>query len=237
MTSAEYAERRAELPPREAAILIVHDTPEAASEAAHALAQLNYRDVRWLAAPLAALADGLAATSPAAPLWRPSPWLERVAPHLAPTRVLDVACGSSREGVYLAQRGWSVEAWDHDRVALDRATAFAARHAVMLATRVVDLENGPVPAPCDGWDLVMVFRFLHRPLFGWLAQAVRPGGSLVYETFRVGQEVFGHPKHPRFLLRSGELSSAFPGWSVEAHEETAPEGGPFMSRCWLRRPH
>jgi SAM-dependent methyltransferase len=235
MTIPEYALRRAELPPREAHVLVVHESESDAREAAEALAALNYRAVRWLAAPLAALAGGLTDTAPAALLWRPSEFLERIVPRLAPGRALDLACGSSREGVHLALRGWQVDAWDHDDIALARANAFAARHGVALATRKVDLEAGPVP-PGEDWDLVMVFRFLYRPLLPWIAQAVRPGGSLVYETFRAGQEVFGHPRHPRFLLQSGELAAAFPGWSSEAAEDTAPEGGPYMTRLWLRRP-
>jgi SAM-dependent methyltransferase len=235
MSTSEYALRRAELPPREAPVLVVHESQEEACAAAEALAALNYRAVRWLDAPLSALAGGLADIAPPAPLWRPSEFLERIAPRLAPGRALDLACGSSREGVHLALRGWQVDAWDHDDIAIARAQAFAARHGVTLATRKVDLEGGLLPAG-EQWDLVMVFRFLYRPLLPWIAQAVRPGGSLVYETFRAGQEVFGHPRHPRFLLQPGELTDAFPDWSIEAAQDTAPEGGPYMTRVWLRRP-
>lgn len=235
MSAAEFAERRAELPAREAVVLVVHDDEAQARAAAEALTLLHYRAVRWLAAPLAALAAGHADAAPPALMWRPSAFLARAAMHLEPGRALDLACGSSREGVHLALRGWRVDAWDHDDIALERAGSFAQRHGVTLATRKVDLEAGPVP-PGEDWDLVMVFRFLHRPLLAWIAQAVRPGGSLVYETFRAGQEVFGHPKHPRFLLQPGELAAAFPLWRVEAAEDTEPAGGPYMSRLWLRRP-
>jgi hypothetical protein len=49
---------------------------------------------------------------------------------------------------------------------------------------------------------------------------------LVYETFAVGNELFGKPSNPDFLLRPGELLSAFPGLRIVAYEsgfETAPD--------------
>ena len=37
----------------------------------------------------------------------------------------DLAAGAGREAVFLAQRGYRVEAWDHDRGALENAQALA----------------------------------------------------------------------------------------------------------------
>ncbi|MEK7331676.1 MAG: hypothetical protein AAB113_12845, partial [Candidatus Eisenbacteria bacterium] len=81
-----------------------------------------------------------------------------------------------------------------------------------------------------------VFRFLHRPLFPHIERALAPGGWLVYETFRRGQERFGRPTHPRFLLNEGELSSAFPSLAVEDYTEPDPEGGPVTARLLARKP-
>jgi hypothetical protein len=52
---------------------------------------------------------------------------------------------------------------------------------------------------------VLVFRYLHRPLFPSLVDAVAPGGFLIYETFTVAQAQRGRPTNPRFLLKPGEL--------------------------------
>ena len=42
---------------------------------------------------------------------------------------------------------------------------------------------------------------------------------LIYETFAVGNEAFGQPRNPEFLLRDGELLEAFAGTlSVVAYE-------------------
>ncbi|MEO5987782.1 MAG: methyltransferase domain-containing protein [Candidatus Eisenbacteria bacterium] len=231
----EFTARRAELPPRDARVLVVHEDPGLAREAAEALGTLGYAWVRWLDAPLDAMAEGVAHTTAAARLWRPSPFLERVLPRLPQGRALDIAAGSGRESVFLALHGFDVEAWDHAPEALERAEALAARHGVRIHTRLVDLERGDMPDPGQ-FQVVMAFRFLHRPLLPWLERAVAPGGALVYETFRLGQEVHGRPKHPRFLLYPGEIASVFPSLSVVLHEEPDVPGGPVMSRLLAFRP-
>lgn len=233
-TPAEFRERRAELPPRTADVWVVHDAVEAAREAAEQLAFLGYAHVRWLDVPLDALTDGHADSAAAARLWRPSPFLERVLPLLPAGRALDFACGTARESVYLALHGWRAEGWDHDPDALARAGALAARHGVAITTKVVELE-APLPVPEPAWDVIVVCRFLHRPLFPWLEASLAPGGALVYETFRTGQERYGRPLNPRYLLQPGELSSAFPSLRVEHYEESEPEGGPVMARLLARR--
>ncbi len=236
MTVAEFAARRAELPPRTASVLVVHDEPALARAAAEALLALEYRRVGWLDAPLSRLDGAGASHAPAAPLWRPSPFLARVRPRLAPGRALDVACGAGRESVFLARHGWDVEAWDHDPEALARAAALADRERVRLTLREVAIEriqSLPGPAP---WNTVVVCRYLHRALFPWLERALAPGGTLVYETFRRGQERHGRPRQERFLLEPGELATAFPLLRVEVLEETDPEGGPVMAHLLARRP-
>ena len=236
LSPEEFEQRRAELPSRGAEVLVVHDDPLAAQAAAAALAALGYAHVDWLDAPLGAMPGGHAQLGPAARMWRPSPFLEQVLGLLPRGRALDLAAGSGRESVHLALHGWDVEAWDHAPEALARAEALAERNDRRIATRLVDLERRELPEPGRGWDVVMVFRFLHRRLFPWIERAVAPGGALVYETYRRGQERFGRPKHPRFLLWPGELSSAFPALSVELHEEPEWPQGPVLSRLLARRP-
>jgi tellurite methyltransferase len=235
MSFGEFRPRRFELPPRTARVVVVHDEPERAREAAEALVALEYRHVAWLDAPLALVPSGHESREPAAPLWRPSPFLARVRPALAPGRALDVAAGAGRESVYLAQHGWNVDAWDHDPDALERADALAARHHVSIATRVVHLEQVQHLPAGAAWNTIVVCRYLHRALFPWLEQALLPGGTLVYETFRRGQEAHGHPRQARYLLEPGELLCAFPSLRVEVHEESTAPGGPVMAHLLARR--
>jgi tellurite methyltransferase len=245
----EFLVRRSELPPRDAPLLVVARDAGAAAEAAAALEALEYAAVSFLDAPLAALPGGLADRSPAVRLWRPAPFLEEVLPRIlgprdgargggagAPKSALDVACGAGRDAVFLAQHGFDVEGCDHDPEALARAQALARRHGVPLRTERRDLERPGLAPPARRFDLVVCFRFLHRPLFPWMERAVAPGGWLVYETFRAGQERFGRPIRPHFLLGHGELAGAFPALETVHYEEREPEGGPVTARLLARRP-
>jgi SAM-dependent methyltransferase len=131
----------------------------------------------------------------------PSPWIRRFA-HLVPhgARVLDVAAGQGRHARFLASRGARVLAVDRD------ANALASLADVTgIETRTVDLETGEWPFAGDTFDAVVVANYLHRPLFPHLLSAVGDRGVLLYETFALGNERFGHPARPDFLLRRAEL--------------------------------
>jgi len=82
-----------------------------------------------------------------------------------------------------------------------------------------DLERGTWPFAGRQFDAVIVVHYLHRPLLGLLAEAVAPGGRLVYETFARGNEQFGRPRNPDFLLRPRELFDAFGDLRILAFED------------------
>jgi hypothetical protein len=66
-------------------------------------------------------------------------------------------------------------------------------------------EGTPWPFAPGRFAGIVVTNYLHRPLFAHLAGALAPNGILVYETFALGNERFGKPSNPAFLLASGEL--------------------------------
>lgn len=135
----------------------------------------------------------------------PSFWLTRHAPLIRPEgTVLDLACGAGRNARWLAQRGWRVEAVDRDAEAIAGLQQAPGVHAF-----AADLENGPWPFRHGAFDGIVVCRYLHRPLLPLLAETLAEGGVLIYETFMQGQEKFGRPQNPDFLLRSNELFEAF----------------------------
>jgi len=100
----------------------------------------------------------------------------------------------------------------------------------------VDLEGDTPPEPAAPFDLVAVVRYLHRQLFPWIERSLAPGGILLYETFREGQQRFGPPRRARHLLRSGELTTTFPSLVVEHHEETPANAPPLLARLVARKP-
>jgi len=239
---ADLTARRGELPARDTAVLVIGADGVHARLAAEQLEALGYARTAWLDGdPVLSLRDHFE-RSPAAPLWRPSPFLVDALAHLpdprsGQKRVLDLAAGAGRESVFLALRGYQGGAWDHDRGPLERAQAMALHHGVTIETCVRDLEIRDPRLPVASHDVVMVFRFLHRPLFPRIAQAVAPGGWVVYETYLEGQERFGRPKHPRFLLHQGELPGHFPGFEIVRYEERTPDEGPMLARLLARRPN
>jgi hypothetical protein len=71
---------------------------------------------------------------------------------------------------------------------------------------------------------VVVTNFLHRPLLPALVAAVDADGVLIYETFAAGNERFGRPKNPHYLLQAGELVEAVRGYlRVIAYEDLVVE--------------
>ena len=138
---------------------------------------------------------------PHAGLSPPSAWLERFAALIAPgARVLDYACGSGRHARWLAARGMQVDAIDRDRAALDRLQGVTGVRA-----RELELEGDDWPLAGESYAAVVVTNYLYRPRFDALLALLPPGGVLIYETFMVGNERFGKPSNPDFLLRSHEL--------------------------------
>ncbi len=147
-----------------------------------------------------------------ASLGEASTWVMRFAPLIASGgAVLDVAAGGGRHARYLVQRGHPVTAVDRDTAALAQAPGLRVVEA--------DLEDGsPWPLAGQQFAGVIVANYLHRPLFPLLIDSLLPGGVLIYETFALGNEAFGRPRNPDFLLKPGELLQAFASLTVIAYE-------------------
>ena len=143
----------------------------------------------------------------------PSPWVERCAPLIPPGgTVLDVACGSGRHTNLFAAAGHRVTSIDRD------TSRLVPRDGIDIVE--ADLEGGdPWPLPGRSFDGIVVTNYLYRPLFPVLIDSLSPGGTLIYETFAIGNEELGRPRNPDFLLRDGELLDAVAGkLSVVAYE-------------------
>lgn len=130
-----------------------------------------------------------------------SPWVARFAPLAKAGEALDLACGSGRHTRLLAARGMQV-------LALDRnAELLGLLAGPKVATLVHDLEAEDAVWPFEPgrFALIVVTNYLHRPLFPHLAASLRPDGILVYETFAQGNQIYGKPSNPDFLLAPEEL--------------------------------
>jgi len=163
----------------------------------------------------------------------PSPWVRRWAALIRPGgRVLDVACGHGRHLRYLSSLGLAVVGVDRDEAALA-----ALRGIGGVEILVADIEAGPWPFAPGAFDGVVVTNYLHRPLFPDLVGALRTGGVLICETFALGNERYGRPSNPAFLLRPDELLHSLEPLAVIAFEQglvSAPRQAVIQRVCAVR---
>lgn len=135
------------------------------------------------------------------PMIPPSPWVVAHSHHLpAVGTVLDLACGGGRHARWLAAQNRRVFAVDRDAEALARLAGVAG-----IETAVIDLEGADWPLAGRQFAGIVVTNYLWRPHLGDLLALLAPGGVLIYETFMLGNEAYGRPANPDFLLRPGEL--------------------------------
>lgn len=147
----------------------------------------------------------------------PSAWVRRWAPLVAPGgTVLDLACGHGRHLRWLAAQGFRVTGVDRDAAALEPLRALRPPAEIIVA----DLEDGtPWPLGERRFDGIVVTNYLWRALLPHIERALTPGAVLLYETFAEGQQQYGRPNRPQFLLQPGELLGAFAGLRTVAYED------------------
>lgn len=144
------------------------------------------------------------------------PWVSRFAPLVpAAGTVLDLACGNGRHTQYFLKKGHPVTALDKDTTGLSAFIDHPNCKIVpfdLEAPDLIDRESGTMtfdaqlPFYAQQFDCIVVVNYLYRPLLPLLSRALSPGGILIYQTFMAGNEVYGRPRNPDFLLAPGELS-------------------------------
>jgi SAM-dependent methyltransferase len=152
----------------------------------------------------------------------------RWAPLVERGPLLDVACGGGRHARLFAERGIEVVAVDRERQSFSSNIRFVE----------ADLENGnPWPFAGQRFAAIVVANYLHRPLFPHLLASLDEGGVLIYETFMIGNEKYGRPSNPEFLLRPGELLESFATLAVAGFEQgrvERPKAAMIQRLCALR---
>lgn len=236
--AAQLHQRMHELPANDHAIALCGDN-ESLQQASAFLQKKSYRIEQYLVLD-AALMQQLAAQQQLESghtvyrLWQPSPLIAQW-PLLAqqwqitPGNGLDIGCGAGRDLVYLAMHGWQMTGVDYLQPALDKATNLAERHGVSVITQAVDVEE-PGWQCAQTFDLIVLVRYLHRPLLDKIDQLLNPGGVLLYQTFMDGAQQWGSPKNPNRLLKPGELAAFFSDYQVlQDTVENLPDGRPVCA--------
>ena len=166
----------------------------------------------------------------------PSPWIERWAP-LVPEggAVLDLACGGGRHGRLFLDRGHPTTFLDKDVSVMSDLTGVEGAEILEA-----NLEDGsPFPLSGRSFSAVIVTCYLHRPIFADILALVAPGGVLLYETFAMGNEAYGHPARQAYLLEEGELlervDSRFTIRGYEHGYDEQPKPGVRQRICAVRK--
>jgi tellurite methyltransferase len=141
------------------------------------------------------------------------------AAQLHPGRALDLACGSGRNALWLAEQGWSVTAVDGAPAAIEILRERASRHAVKLDTHVADIEKHEYRIERSAWDLIAICYYLQRDLFEPAKAGIAPGGLLlaIVHITEPGEE----PTYKR--MSPGELKGYFAGWDILHYCEGKPK--------------
>ena len=136
---------------------------------------------------------------------------------IAPGQALDIACGSGRNALFLAARGFHVTAVDISSVGLEQAAQRAREKSLSISWQQADLES--LPLPQTAYDLILNINYLQRSLIPQIKSALKGGGFVIFETFLIDQQTIGHPSNPNFLLAHNELLDHFHGFRVLYYRE------------------
>lgn len=126
---------------------------------------------------------------------------------------LDVACGSGRNSIFLANNGFNVTSIDISEVALN---SLNEKNNPKIKTQLVDLDTHKFDE--NSYDLIIMTNFLDRKAIPKLVNALKKDGVLFIETYMFHEENEKPPSNPDFLLKEGELKNFFDEKKVEIIE-------------------
>jgi tellurite methyltransferase len=156
----------------------------------------------------------------------PHPLLFQFISDLSPGRALDVACGVGRHAIWLAERGWQVDAVDYSPSAIDILRRRSIQKGVHIDACVADLEGQEFDIKAAAYDLVVVCNYLQRDLFGPIKAGTQIGGIVLAAIAMVDPDPNIKPMNPAYLLQPGELRAQFEGWALIHDFEGKPGGNP-----------
>ena len=141
-------------------------------------------------------------------------------------KALDLAAGEGRNAIFLAERGFEVEAVDISRTALRRTKKAGRARGVEIKTLAADLDSFVIPK--GRYDLILDFYFLDRRLVRGIKRGLKKKGMVLFETYTTGQQDLapGGPSKERYLLKPNELLRLFRGFHILFYREgIVREGG------------
>ncbi|WP_142752169.1 class I SAM-dependent methyltransferase [Neobacillus piezotolerans] len=153
----------------------------------------------------------------------PNERLVRLSSYLNGEKALDLACGLGGNSLFLAERGYEVDAADISETAIHFLREHAQKRELEVhasAMDLADLEN--LPYKIGAYDLILIAYYLDRSLFPYVKGLLKDGGYFFMETY------YDSPKEGKvskqFLLKPNELLEEFREWTILFFEENEQEG-------------
>lgn len=148
----------------------------------------------------------------------PTPLVVDTASLLRPGDALDVACGTGRNAIWLAEHGWRVTAVDGAPAAIDVLHEREEERGLAIRAKVADLEAPDFRIEPESFDLICKCYYLQRSLFPQVREGLRPGGVVVaiVHLVRPGEEITYKHAAP------GELRAFFDDWEIVCYREGSP---------------
>lgn len=147
-------------------------------------------------------------------------------------RALDLACGLGANSIFLAERGYEVDAMDISFTAISRVKKEATCRGLTIRCITADLDYYPLPE--DTYDLVVVFYFFSEKLVAGLKQALKCRGLLFYATYNVRHTGVMPTFNPAYLIQPDGLPPHFADFETLVHETSAGDNG-NVSRLICRK--
>lgn len=172
----------------------------------------------------------------------PNQYLQQQAAHLRPGRALAVADGEGRNGVWLAEQGLAVDAFDFSPVALNKARDLARDRGMQVHWVCSDWQHFDWQP--EAWDNVVgIFIQFATPrerevLFARMHESLKPGGTLVLQGYGHAQLQYntGGPGKLEHLYDEALLLQAFANYEVldlRSYEADLTEGNGHLGRSAL----
>lgn len=139
-------------------------------------------------------------------------------------KVLCIADGEGRNGVFLAQQGFDVTSVDASRVGLEKAQALATTHGVTITTVHADLAEYDLGV--NQWDAVVSI-FCHLPpalrnrVHAAIPPSLRAEGIVILEAYTIDQLAYktGGPPVPELMMSEQQLRHDFAALDAVVCEE------------------
>jgi SAM-dependent methyltransferase len=155
----------------------------------------------------------------------PSPVLREYVDTFPAGRALDVATGTGRNAVFLAEEGYDVDAIDRSREGLRIARRNAADRGVEADCDWLQADAAEFDYPVEEYDVITISFFRTLDRLPDIKAALKPDGILFYQHhLRSAESVEVGPSTDRYRFAANELLHACLDLTVLCYGETTEKG-------------